>query len=358
MDSSISRDTQDAANQRGGLNMPESRKDTSCDLFVIGAGSGGVRASRVAASLGAKVFVAEDLYLGGTCVNVGCVPKKLYVYGSEFGKAFQDASGFGWRVTDATFDWPTLRDNKSREISRLNSIYERLLDGSGATVIDGRARVVGPHTVDVDGVEYQAERILLATGSWPTKPAFSGSELAITSNEIFDLETFPERLLVIGGGYIATEFAGIFNGLGSQVTQLYRGELFMRGFDGDVRRFAAQEIQKTGDFHRIPLLNRAEEIINLYKDEAEITGKLLPLRSNQKVNAYLKVIADLCQIEKTLTFHMARHTFATTVTLANNVSIEVVSKMLGHKDIATTQIYAKVLNESMTEFANLLNQKL
>ena len=226
--------------------MPESRKDTSCDLFVIGAGSGGVRASRVAASLGAKVFVAEDLYLGGTCVNVGCVPKKLYVYGSEFGKAFQDASGFGWRVTDATFDWPTLRDNKSREISRLNSIYERLLDGSGATVIDGRARVVGPHTVDVDGVEYQAERILLATGSWPTKPAFSGSELAITSNEIFDLETFPERLLVIGGGYIATEFAGIFNGLGSQVTQLYRGELFMRGFDGDVRRFAAQEIQKTG----------------------------------------------------------------------------------------------------------------
>ena len=119
-----------------------------------------------------------------------------------------------------------------------------------------------------------------------------------------------------------------------------------------------QEIQKTGDFHRIPLLNRAEEIINLYIDEAEITGKLLPLRSNQKVNAYLKVIADLCQIEKTLTFHMARHTFATTVTLANNVSIEVVSKMLGHKDIATTQIYAKVLNESMTEFANLLNQKL
>jgi site-specific recombinase XerD len=119
-----------------------------------------------------------------------------------------------------------------------------------------------------------------------------------------------------------------------------------------------QEIQKTGDFHRIPLLNRAEEIINLYKDEAEITGKLLPLRSNQKVNAYLKVIADLCQIDKTLTFHMARHTFATTVTLANNVSIEVVSKMLGHKDIATTQIYAKVLNESMTEFANLLNQKL
>lgn len=220
--------------------------DNSCDLFVIGAGSGGVRAARISAGLGAKVIVAEGLYLGGTCVNVGCVPKKLYVYGSEFGKAFKDAEGFGWTVNGTSFDWPTLRDNKTREISRLNSIYDRLLDGSGAQVISGMATLVDAHTVEVNGTRYHAKKILLATGSWPTKPEFPGNELAITSNEIFDLDAFPQRLLVVGGGYIATEFACIFNGLGAQVTQLYRGDLFMRGFDNDVRVFAAEEIRKTG----------------------------------------------------------------------------------------------------------------
>ena len=220
--------------------------DNSCDLFVIGAGSGGVRAARISASLGAKVIVAEGLYLGGTCVNVGCVPKKLYVYGSEFGKTFKDAEGFGWTVNGASFDWPTLRDNKTREISRLNSIYDRLLDGSGAQVISGMAKLIDAHTVEVNGTQYHAKKILLATGSWPTKPEFSGNELAITSNEIFDLDSFPQRLLVVGGGYIATEFACIFNGLGAQVTQLYRGDLFMRGFDNDIRSFAAEEIRKTG----------------------------------------------------------------------------------------------------------------
>ena len=220
--------------------------DNSCDLFVIGAGSGGVRAARISAGLGAKVIVAEGLYLGGTCVNVGCVPKKLYVYGSEFGKAFKDAEGFGWTVNGTSFDWPTLRDNKTREISRLNSIYDRLLDSSGAQVISGMATLVDAHTVEVNGTRYHAKKILLATGSWPTKPEFPGNELAITSNEIFDLDAFPQRLLVVGGGYIATEFACIFNGLGAQVTQLYRGDLFMRGFDNDVRVFAAEEIRKTG----------------------------------------------------------------------------------------------------------------
>jgi len=220
--------------------------DNSCDLFVIGAGSGGVRAARISAGLGAKVIVAEGLYLGGTCVNVGCVPKKLYVYGSEFGKAFKDAQGFGWTVDGASFDWPTLRDNKTREISRLNSIYDRLLEGSGAQVISGMAKLIDAQTVEVNGTQYHAKKILLATGSWPTKPEFPGSELAITSNEIFDLDTFPQRLLVVGGGYIATEFACIFNGLGAQVTQLYRGDLFMRGFDNDIRTFAAEEIRKTG----------------------------------------------------------------------------------------------------------------
>ena len=220
------------------------------DLFVIGAGSGGVRAARMAAARGVRVAVAEDRYMGGTCVNVGCVPKKLYVYASEYGKGFKDAEGFGWQSGTPSFDWATLRDNKTAEISRLNGIYERLLEGPGATIVHGRAHLHDPHTVEVNGTKYTAEKILLATGTWPYKPTFPGSEHMLTSNEIFDLETFPQRLLIMGGGYIATEFAGIFNGLGSQVTQVYRGELFMRGFDDDVRRFLADEVRKSGvDLH-------------------------------------------------------------------------------------------------------------
>ena len=216
------------------------------DLFVIGAGSGGVRAARMAAGFGARVAVAEDRYMGGTCVNVGCVPKKLYVYASEFSKSFKDARGFGWQTGDSAFDWATLRDNKKEEIARLNGIYDRLLDGAGAEVIDGRASIVDAHTVAVGDRHYTAQRILIATGGWPHIPEFPGSDLALTSNEIFDLETFPERLVVVGGGYIAVEFAGIFNGLGAQTTQLYRGPLFLRGFDGDIRAHAAREIAKTG----------------------------------------------------------------------------------------------------------------
>ena len=220
--------------------------DKDFDLFVIGAGSGGVRAARMAAGLGAGVAVAEDRYMGGTCVNVGCVPKKLYVYASEYGKGFADARGFGWQSEKPAFDWSTLRDNKKTEISRLNAIYRNLLSGVEATLIDGRARIVDGHTVAVGDAHYTAERILIATGGWPHIPDFPGSELAITSNEVFDLEQFPERLVVVGGGYIAVEFAGIFNGLGSRVTQLYRGPLFLRGFDTDIRAHAAQEIAKSG----------------------------------------------------------------------------------------------------------------
>jgi glutathione reductase (NADPH) len=216
------------------------------DLLVIGAGSGGVRAARTAASLGARVAIVEDRYMGGTCVNVGCVPKKLYVYASEFGKGFVDASGFGWETAEPAFDWATLRDNKKTEISRLNAIYQRLLETAGATVIDGRAHIHDRHSVEVNGAQITAEKVLLATGTWPYIPTFPGSEYALTSNEIFDLPEFPQRLLIIGGGYIATEFAGIFNGLGSKVTQIYRGDLFMRGFDEDVRTFLAAEIRKTG----------------------------------------------------------------------------------------------------------------
>ncbi|EED31807.1 glutathione reductase [gamma proteobacterium NOR5-3] len=220
--------------------------DLDFDLFVIGAGSGGVRAARMAAGFGARVAIAEDRYMGGTCVNVGCVPKKLYVYASEFGKAFDDAREFGWDSGDRHFDWSTLRDNKKTEIARLNAIYRNMLDGANATLIDGRARIIDANTVAVGEQHYTAKKILIATGGWPYKPEFVGNDLAVTSNEIFDLDSFPKRLLIIGGGYIAVEFAGIFNGLGSRVTQLYRGPLFLRGFDSDIRAHAAQEIRKTG----------------------------------------------------------------------------------------------------------------
>ncbi len=216
------------------------------DLFVIGAGSGGVRAARIAAGFGAKVAVAEDRYMGGTCVNVGCVPKKLYVYASEFSHAFEDARGFGWDSDVPAFNWATLRDNKKEEISRLNGIYRNMLDGVKVDTIDGRGRIVDAHTVEVNGQNYTAEKILIATGGWPYIPDFPGSELALNSNQIFDLETFPERVAIVGGGYIAVEFAGIFNGLGAEVTQLYRGPLFLRGFDPDIRAHAAQEISKSG----------------------------------------------------------------------------------------------------------------
>ncbi|MCB1842380.1 MAG: glutathione-disulfide reductase [Halioglobus sp.] len=216
------------------------------DLIVIGAGSGGVRAARMAAASGARVAVVEDRYMGGTCVNVGCVPKKLYVYAAEFGKAFADARGFGWDSNRPAFDWHTLRDNKKNEISRLNAIYDNLLKGVDATVIDGRGQLVDEHTVAVGSARYSAEKILLATGGWPHVPDFPGSEHAITSNEVFDLEHFPQRLVIVGGGYIAVEFAGIFNGLGAQVTQLYRGPLFLRGFDTDVRAHLSQEMLKSG----------------------------------------------------------------------------------------------------------------
>lgn len=216
------------------------------DLFVIGAGSGGVRASRMAASYGARVAVAEDRYMGGTCVNVGCVPKKLYVYASQFANAFRDARGFGWSEAEHDFDWATLRDNKVGEISRLNGVYDNLLGNAGVEVINGRARFVDAHKVEVNGRQYSAERIIIATGSWPFVPDIPGAEHAITSNEVFDLAEFPKRILVVGGGYIAVEFAGIFNGLGANTSQLYRGPLFLRGFDQDIREFAAKEIAASG----------------------------------------------------------------------------------------------------------------
>ena len=215
------------------------------DLFVIGAGSGGVRAARMAAASGMRVAVAEDRYMGGTCVNVGCVPKKLFVYASSYREAFEDAEAYGWKgQMDAEFVWPTLRDNNAKEVTRLNGIYRNLLGNAGVTIIDGRAKLSGRQQITVGETQYSAERILVATGGWPFVPEFPGSEYAITSNEVFSLEVFPKRVLVVGGGYIAVEFAGIFAGLGAETHLSYRRDLFLRGFDNDVRRFVRDEMQK------------------------------------------------------------------------------------------------------------------
>lgn len=216
------------------------------DLFVIGAGSGGVRAARMAASKGVRVAVAEDRQLGGTCVNVGCVPKKLYVYASEYMQEMEEARGFGVQAGSISFEWATLRDNKKSEIARLNGIYGRLLEGSGCDLIDGRAVVTGPNSVEVAGKTLTAERILIAVGGWPFVPEIQGKEHAITSNEVFDLEQFPQRVMVVGGGYIAIEFAGIFAGLGADAELVYRGDLFLRGFDQEVREFTATEVARKG----------------------------------------------------------------------------------------------------------------
>ncbi|MBJ2280722.1 glutathione-disulfide reductase [Pseudomonas sp. MF6767] len=216
------------------------------DLYVIGAGSGGVRAARFAAGFGAKVAVAESRYLGGTCVNVGCVPKKLLVYGAHFAEDFEQASGFGWSLGEANFDWATLIANKDREINRLNGIYRNLLVNSGVTLHKGHARLVDAHQVEINGERFTARHILIATGGWPQIPEIPGREHAIGSNEAFFLKELPKRVLVVGGGYIAVEFAGIFHGLGAQTSLLYRGDLFLRGFDGSVRKHLQEELTKRG----------------------------------------------------------------------------------------------------------------
>lgn len=216
------------------------------DLFVIGAGSGGVRAARFAAGFGARVAVAESRYLGGTCVNVGCVPKKLLVYGAHYAEEFEQAAGFGWTLAQPRFDWPTLIANKNKEIARLNGIYRSLLLGSGVTLHEGHAKLVDAHTVDVNGQRIRAAHILIATGGWPLVPDIPGKEHAITSNDAFFLPALPRRVLVVGGGYIAVEFASIFHGMGAQTTQVYRGDLFLRGFDQSVREHLRDELQKKG----------------------------------------------------------------------------------------------------------------
>ena len=216
------------------------------DLFTIGAGSGGVRASRMSASFGAKVAVAAERYLGGTCVNVGCSPKKLLVYASHFGDDFGDAKSYGWTVGESHFDWAQLIANKNKEIQRLNGVYRRVLSDAGVTIIEDHAEVIDEHTVTIGGKRITAKYILVAVGSWPMVPEFPGWEHAISSNEAFYLPSLPQRVIIVGGGYIGVEFAGIFHGLGARTTQLYWNELFLRGFDGDIRSTLAEEMRKRG----------------------------------------------------------------------------------------------------------------
>ena len=216
------------------------------DLLVVGGGSGGVRAARMAAQRGARVALVEVGALGGTCVNVGCIPKKLYSYAAHYAEAFEESRGFGWTGEAPRLDWQRLKTNRAREIARLNAVYLQLLLDAGVHLIEGWATLVDAHTVAANGQHYSATNILLATGGRPSVPDVAGREHVITSNDLFDIEPFPARLLVVGGGYIACEFASIFNGLGARVTQLYRGPQVLRGFDHELRAFVAAEMVKAG----------------------------------------------------------------------------------------------------------------
>jgi glutathione reductase (NADPH) len=228
------------------------------DLLVIGGGSGGVRAARMAAQRGVRVALVEmqgTAGLGGTCVNVGCIPKKLYSYAAHYGEGFEQAHGYGWDGVAPTLDWTRLKTRRAAEITRLNGVYAQMLRGVGVTLIDAFAQLEGGHTVGLADIQADgspshrrvtARHILIASGGTPHVPHFQGREHVVTSNDMFDLPQFPHRLVVVGGGYIACEFASIFNGLGAQVTQLYRGEQVLRGFDDEVRHFLAAEMQKAG----------------------------------------------------------------------------------------------------------------
>lgn len=216
------------------------------DLFVIGGGSAGVRCARIAAGHGARVGIAEARFWGGTCVNVGCVPKKLMVQAGEYGAWARDAAGFGWDITVNGHDWGLLKRRRDEEVARLAGLYRRLLEGAGVTLFDAAARVAGPHTVEVEGQRLGARVIVIATGGMPVRPSIPGAEHCLVSDDLFALPLLPKRTVILGGGYIACEFASILNALGSEVHQLYRGPLFLRGFDTDIREALAEEMRAEG----------------------------------------------------------------------------------------------------------------
>ena len=235
------------------------------DLITIGGGSGGVRASRTAGRYGARVAVVEELRVGGTCVLRGCVPKKLLVYGSHLPHEIEDMRGYGWSVEGVSHDWSALIAAKEKELDRLHGIYMKLLTGAGNDVLDGKGKIVDPHTVEVAGKRYTAERILLATGGWPSLPDVPGIEHAITSNEALELPERPERIAIVGSGFIAVEFAGIFHGYGSETHLLYRASKVLRGFDEDVRTALDEEMAKKGiRLHSETLPSRIEKTGDSY----------------------------------------------------------------------------------------------
>ncbi|MEQ8736917.1 MAG: glutathione-disulfide reductase [Rhodospirillaceae bacterium] len=231
------------------------------DLITIGAGSGGVRASRLSAGYGGRVATIEESRVGGTCVMRGCVPKKLLVYGAHYAEHFEDAAGFGWTVGETSHDWSALIAAKDKELDRLERVYHRMFQDSGVNLIEGRGVLADAHTVEVDGKTYTTEKILVAVGGWPFIPDITGKEHAITSNEALDLKELPEKILIVGGGYIALEFAGIFNAFGSKVDVAIRSGAILRGFDNDVSNTVSEELEKKGiSIHRDCVLRSIEKL--------------------------------------------------------------------------------------------------
>jgi glutathione reductase (NADPH) len=263
------------------------------DFFVIGGGSGGVRASRMAATYGAKVGLCEDHRVGGTCVIRGCVPKKLFVYASEYSSHFKDSGGFGWSEAEHSFNWQTLVANKDKEIDRLNGLYEQNLENSNVEIIHARGKMLDGHTIELTSDQgtrtITAEKILIATGAWPSMPDVPGIEHAISSNEAFDLEKLPKRITVVGGGYIAVEFAGIFNGLGVQTSLLYRSHEILRGFDMEIRTKLRDEMVKKGVDVRIhtnvtEIIKTDDEIVLKLSDGNEMATDLVMYATGRHAN--------------------------------------------------------------------------
>ncbi|MDT8428815.1 MAG: glutathione-disulfide reductase [Pseudomonadales bacterium] len=241
-----------------------STTDYDFDFFVIGAGSGGVRASRIAAALGARVGVAEERFLGGTCVNVGCVPKKLFSYAAHYHHDFADSQGFGWSFPQQpVLDWSILKENKDKEIKRLNGIYRKLLENAGVTLFENRATVRGPHSIQLGEQQITSRHILIATGGRPFIPDIPGSEMVMNSDDVFALESLPKSILIVGGGYIAVEFAGIFAGLGVETTLVNRGPTLLRGFDQDIQSNLLEEFKK---YSRLKLECKVESITGSGQD--------------------------------------------------------------------------------------------
>lgn len=253
--------------------------DYDYDLFVIGGGSGGVRASRIAAALGARVACAEERYFGGTCVNVGCVPKKLLSYAAHYKEDFEDSLGFGWNVPQPEFNWQTLKANKDKEIARLEGIYYSILKNNKVDVFKHRATILGPHEIQVNETRISSRYILLAVGGWPWVPEFPGSELAISSNEIFQLENLPESMLVVGGGYIAVEFASIFARFGTRVSLAYRGQSLLRGFDNELRDFISTEMSRFIDLklkkYPAEIRRARDRLMTVFDDGSELETDLV-----------------------------------------------------------------------------------